>query len=107
VDQLLELPPRRRSDGRTWHNPEGLRNTQSLAGMAWTHPIHWSADRDEVQDFEHTIRGPADAGAGTDPRNRAKGAGAAEQGPVRRARRLAAYANSHRFALSPHAKNRD
>ena len=23
-------------DGRTWQNPEGLRNTQSLAGMAWT-----------------------------------------------------------------------
>ena len=42
-------------DGRTWHNPEGLRNTQSLAGIAWTHAIHWSADRDEVQDFEHTV----------------------------------------------------
>jgi DNA-binding beta-propeller fold protein YncE len=51
-------------DGRTWHNPEGLRNTQSLAGMAWTHPIHWSADRDEVQDFEHTIRGKLMQGRG-------------------------------------------
>ena len=52
------------ADGRTWQNPEGLRNTTSLAGMAWTHPLHWSADRDEVQDFEHTIRGPLMQGRG-------------------------------------------
>jgi YVTN family beta-propeller protein len=32
-------------DGRTWQNPEGLRNTTALYGMAWTHPIHWSATR--------------------------------------------------------------
>ena len=36
--------PDGQQDGRTWHNPEGLRNTQWLAGMAWTHPIHWSAE---------------------------------------------------------------
>ncbi|HLQ45824.1 MAG TPA: hypothetical protein VK137_13890, partial [Planctomycetaceae bacterium] len=40
------------ADGRTWHNPEGLRNTPPLVGLAWTHPQHWSADRDETQDFE-------------------------------------------------------
>lgn len=43
-------------DARVWKNPEGLRKTTSLFGMAHTHPIHWSADRDEVQDFEYTIR---------------------------------------------------
>ncbi|GBD36479.1 PE-PGRS family protein PE_PGRS18 [bacterium HR36] len=44
-------------DGRTWQNPEGLRRTPQLFGLAHTHPLHWSADRDEVQDFEYTIRG--------------------------------------------------
>src|SRR5260370_22444914 len=52
------------ADGRTWQNPEGLRSTTALFGMAWTHPIHWSADRDEVQDFEHTIRSPLMQGRG-------------------------------------------
>ena len=44
-------------DGRTWQKQEGLRDTPALFGLAWTHPILWSANRDEVQDFEHTIRG--------------------------------------------------
>jgi hypothetical protein len=52
------------SDARTWQNPEGLRDTPALAGMAWTHPLHWSADRDEAQDFEHTIRGQLMQGRG-------------------------------------------
>ena len=43
-------------DGRTWLFPDGPRNTTSLRGLADTHPLHWSADRDEVQDFEFTIR---------------------------------------------------
>ena len=43
-------------DGRTWLFPDGPRNTTSLRGLAETHPLHWSADRDEVQDFEFTIR---------------------------------------------------
>jgi YVTN family beta-propeller protein len=43
-------------DGRVWHQPEGLRKTPALFGVAHTHPLHWSADRDEVQDFEYTIR---------------------------------------------------
>src|SRR5581483_1378780 len=45
------------TDGRVWQNPEGNRRTPNLFGLAHTHPLHWSADRDEVQDFEYTIRG--------------------------------------------------
>jgi YVTN family beta-propeller protein len=52
------------TDGRVWHNPEGLRKTPSLFGLAHTHPLHWSADRDEVQDFEYTIRGRLMQGKG-------------------------------------------
>jgi len=43
-------------DGRTWLLSNGPRNTTSLRGTRDTRPLHWSADRDEVQDFEHTIR---------------------------------------------------
>ena len=50
-------------DGRTWFFTDGPRNTTSLRGLAETHPLHWSADRDEVQDFEFTIR-ELQAGAG-------------------------------------------
>ena len=35
-----------------------------LLGLAHTHPLHWSADRDEVQDFEYTIRGRLMQGRG-------------------------------------------
>jgi YVTN family beta-propeller protein len=52
------------NDGRVWQNPEGLRKTTALFGLAHTHPIHWSADRDEVQDFEYTIRSPLMRGSG-------------------------------------------
>ncbi|MFN9719817.1 MAG: hypothetical protein ACK58L_14045 [Planctomycetota bacterium] len=92
------------ADGRTWQQPEGLRQTQPLAGLSWTHPVHWSADRDEVQDFEHTIRGKLMQGQGL------------LKGPLPDALKdpisgrsqpldaLAAYTNSHRFPMSPHAK---
>jgi YVTN family beta-propeller protein len=50
-------------DGRTWIFPSGPRNTTSLRGVGRTLPLHWSADRDEVQDFEFTIR-QLQAGAG-------------------------------------------
>ncbi len=43
-------------DGRTWFFPGGPRNTIDLRAVGETRPIHWSADRDEVQDFEFTIR---------------------------------------------------
>jgi YVTN family beta-propeller protein len=51
-------------DARVWQNPEGLRKTTSLFGMAHTHPLHWSADRDEAQDFEYTIRSQLMQGPG-------------------------------------------
>lgn len=92
-------------DGRTWHNPEGLRNTQALAALAWTHPIHWSADRDEVQDFEHTIRGPLMQGRGL-IRGRVHDAlGEPNGGLSADLDALAAYTNSHEVPLSPHAKH--
>lgn len=39
---------------------EGLRNTIDLRGRAGMGmgPLHWSANFDEVQDFEHDLRGP-------------------------------------------------
>ena len=46
-------------DGRTWDftsRGEGLRNTKALFGMAGEGPLHWSANFDEVQDFERDIR---------------------------------------------------
>ena len=51
------------SDGLTWDftaRGEGLRNTISMLGrMGAGHgPIHWTGNFDEIQDFEHDIRGP-------------------------------------------------
>jgi hypothetical protein len=48
-------------DGRTWdftQRGEGLRNTISLVGRAGMAdgPVHWSANFDELQDFEADIR---------------------------------------------------
>ena len=96
--------PDGQQDGRTWHNPEGLRNTQWLAGMAWTHPIHWSADRDEVQDFEHTIRGPLMQGRGLIRGTVQKELGEPNKGLSADLDAVAAYSNSHRWPLSPYAK---
>jgi len=50
-------------DGLVWDftdRGEGLRNTIDLRGRAGMGmgPLHWSANFDEVQDFEHDIRGP-------------------------------------------------
>ncbi|MFL5340204.1 MAG: hypothetical protein ACJ8F7_08625 [Gemmataceae bacterium] len=92
------------ADGRTWHNAEGLRNTPSLGGLAWTHPLHWSADRDETQDFEHTIRGPLMQGRGLAPRAPNPALGEPNKGLSADLDALAAYTNSHRVPLSPHAK---
>jgi PKD repeat protein len=47
-------------DRRVWDftdRGEGLRNTIALAGRGGAAPIHWSGNFDEVQDFEHDIRG--------------------------------------------------
>jgi hypothetical protein len=97
------------SDGRVWHNPEGLRKTPPLMGMAHTHPLHWSADRDEVQDFEYTIRGRLMQGAGLF-RGAIKRKVAFEPveleeklaGRSKDLDALAVYSNSFEFTLSPH-----
>jgi cytochrome c553 len=97
------------SDGRVWHNPEGLRKTPALLGLAHTHPLHWSADRDEVQDFEYTIRGRLMRGrglldgsikpkAGFEPTELSMDLG----GRSKDLDALAVYSNSFEFRLSPH-----
>lgn len=91
-------------DGRTWQNPEGLRNTTALFGMAWTHPIHWSADRDEVQDFEHTVRSDLMQGGGLIKGSVHPALGEPNKGISKMLDALAAYSNSHRAPISPHAK---
>lgn len=50
------------SDRRVWdftHKGEGLRRTTSLIGKSGLQqgPLHWTANFDEIQDFEHDIRG--------------------------------------------------
>ncbi|MBQ16287.1 MAG: hypothetical protein CMJ65_04090 [Planctomycetaceae bacterium] len=92
------------ADGRTWHNPEGLRDTPPLFGLAWTHPLHWSADRDESQDFEHTIRGPLMQGRGLFRGPLNKSLGKPNKGLSADLDALAAYTNSHVFSLSPHSR---
>ena len=93
------------ADGRTWQNPEGLRNTPPLVALAWTHPQHWSADRDETQDFEHTIRGLLMQGQGLINGPVAESLGPPNKGRSRDLDALAAYTNSHSVSLSPHAKS--
>ena len=91
-------------DGRTWQNPEGLRATPPLFGLAWTHPLHWSADRDESQDFEHTIRGKLMQGRGLLRGAVNKSLGKPNKGLSADLDAMAAYTNSHTFTLSPYAK---
>ena len=50
-------------DGRVWDftgRGEGLRRTTDLRGRSGTGHgnVHWSGNFDEIQDFEHDIRGP-------------------------------------------------
>jgi YVTN family beta-propeller protein len=97
------------NDGRVWQNPEGLRKTTAFFGLAHTHPLHWSADRDEVQDFEYTIRGKLMQGRGLfdgdiKPKDGFK-ATELEQllaGKSKDLDALAIYCNSFDFTLSPH-----
>jgi YVTN family beta-propeller protein len=96
-------------DGRVWQNPEGLRKTTALFGLAHTHPLHWSADRDEVQDFEYTIRGQLMQGQGLyggdmKPKDGFKATELEEQlaGKSKDLDALAIYCNSFDFVLSPH-----
>jgi len=91
------------ADGRTWQNPEGLRSTPPLFGLSWTHPLHWSSDRDEVQDFEHTIRGQLMQGRGLIVGKVQPQLGSPNGGLSADLDAVAAYTNSHKFTLSPHA----
>jgi YVTN family beta-propeller protein len=91
-------------DGRTWQNPEGLRNTTAFFGMAHTHPIHWSADRDEAQDFEITIRSPLMQGRGLISGRTNDGLGDPNAGRSADLDALAEYCNSFKVeTISPHA----
>jgi YVTN family beta-propeller protein len=96
-------------DGRVWKNPEGLRRTTGFWGMAHTHPIHWSGDRDEVQDFEYTIRGPLMRGRGlcniplkpkkvNEPTELSQNLSSV----TKDLDALAIYSNAFEFGLSPH-----
>jgi YVTN family beta-propeller protein len=98
------------TDGRVWQNPEGLRKTPALFGLAHTHPLHWSADRDEVQDFEYTIRGRLMRGRGLLDGPIPPKVGFAKTeleehlaGRSKDLDALAIYCNSFDFTLSPHA----
>jgi cytochrome c peroxidase len=73
--------------------------------MAWTHPIHWSADRDEVQDFEHTIRGQLMQGRGLIRGTVHPSLEKPNKGLSTSLDAVAAYSNSHTVLLSPFAKN--
>jgi hypothetical protein len=97
------------SDGRVWQNPEGLRKTTALFGLAHTHPLHWSADRDEVQDFEYTIRSQLMRGTGLvdgaiKPKHGFTKTELEESlaGRSKDLDALAIYCNSFEFTLSPH-----
>jgi hypothetical protein len=97
------------TDGRVWQNPEGLRKTPALFGLAHTYPLHWSADRDEAQDFEYTIRGRLMQGRGLvngplKPKPGFESVELEEQlaGRSKDLDALAVYTNSFEFTLSPH-----
>src|SRR5262249_8172122 len=100
------------SDGRVWKNPEGMRRTPPLFGLAHTHPLHYSADRDEVQDFEYTIKSKLMRGMGFIPYSKLKRKNGFEPvalemktaGLPKDLDALAIYTNSFDFTLSPHAK---
>lgn len=96
-------------DARVWQQPEGKRKTTALFGMAHTHPLHWSADRDEAQDFEFTIRSRLMQGQGLyrGPIRGKRGFEKAEldeklSGKSKDLDAMAIYCNSFDFTLSPH-----
>ncbi|MBX9625651.1 MAG: c-type cytochrome [Gemmataceae bacterium] len=99
------------SDARVWQNPEGDRRTVHLWGLAHTHPLHWSADRDEVQDFEYTVRGKLMRGRGLfdgtlKPRPNFLTLAELDMdlsGKSKDLDALAIYTNSFESRLSPHA----
>ena len=95
--------PDGQTDARTWHNPEGLRNTTGLVGLGHTLPLHWSADRDEVQDFEETIVGPLMQGRGLGRGKAHTALEAPNRGISTDLDALAVYSTSFEPTLSPYA----
>jgi YVTN family beta-propeller protein len=98
-------------DGRTWDLTgmgEGLRNTASLRGRAATGQgfLHWSANFDELQDFEGQIRALAGGSglmADADFSSRNQPLGTPKAGVSADLDALAAYvASLNTFANSPH-----
>ncbi len=100
-------------DHRTWDftdRGEGLRNTITLEGRSGDGhgPIHWSGNFDEIQDFEHDIRGPFGGSGLMNDADFASGAagetlGAPKAGLSPDLDALAAYvASLATFAPSPH-----
>jgi YVTN family beta-propeller protein len=92
------------SDGRVWQTGDGPRKTPHLFGVAHTHPLHWSADRDEVQDFEYTIRSKLMGGSGL--MRGSLDSDALKETLAGRSSdldALAVYTNSFDFRLSPYA----
>ena len=94
---------------------EGLRNTTPLVGRAGTAhgPLHWSANFDEVQDFEHDIRG-SQGGTGFlsdelfHAGSRGTTLGDPKAGLSPELDALAAYLSSlDRFGSSPHRRDGD
>ncbi|MBK1791695.1 LamG-like jellyroll fold domain-containing protein [Persicirhabdus sediminis] len=104
------------TDGRTFdftERGEGLRNTTTLLGKRGVGHgrAHWSANFDEIQDFEHDIRGPQ-AGTGfIDDADFESGShnttlGNAKAGLSEDLDALAAYvASLDQVPRSPHRKN--
>ena len=90
-------------DARVWSFPDGNRNTTGLFGMSRTLPLHWSADRDELHDFEHTIRGPLMQGRGLVRGPIPKDLGELLAGRSPELDALAEYCLSLRPTISPHA----
>ncbi len=98
-------------DGRIWQQAEGLRKTTAFVGMAHTHPLHWSADRDEVQDFEYTVRSRLMQGLGfikgqIKPKVGFHKAELEEKtgGRSKDLDAIAIYSNSLDYPLSPHVE---
>ena len=101
-------------DGRTFDftdRGEGLRNTITLRGRAGMGHglVHWSANFDEIQDFEHDIRGPfGGTGFLTDPQFAASSdtLGAAKAGLSDDLDDLAAYVASLDAGTYPRSPQR-
>ena len=103
-------------DGRVWDftdRGEGMRNTIALTGRAGTGHgrVHWTANFDEIQDFEHDMRSffsgtgfMSDADFNTGTRN--KPLGQPKAGASQDLDALAAYLESlDAFGPSPHRNN--